>query len=283
MLTLTADHIDLWITRADNVTHAGLLQQYQHLLTPTEQQAQQRFYFEKDRHRYLVTRVLLRTVLSQYAPIAPQDWGFHANAYGKPSITNDHPLAHHISFNVSHTDGLVLVGVTKSSALGVDVENLGRRAPLDAAAHYFSATEAAALAQLPAHLQADRFFQYWTLKESYVKARGMGLSIPLDQFSFDLSTQGQVSLSIDSRLHDSPTRWNLWQLRPTPEHLVAVCAERSLSDNQQIRLCEVVSPGLEQMDEPMLLEPVDSHASFPLNIKTRVSHDFCNRRSGVYR
>ena len=264
MLPLTPDHIDLWFTCVDDVSDAALLQQYRQLLTPTEQQAQKRFHFEKDRHRYLLTRALLRTVLSRYAPVAPQDWGFHTNAYGKPAIANDHPLAQHISFNVSHTHGLVLVGITQNSALGVDVENLRRRAPLNAAAAYFSAAEATALAQLPEPLQADRFFQYWTLKESYIKARGMGLSIPLDQFSFDLSTQGRVSLSIDPRQSDSPTRWNLWQLRPTPEHLVAVCAERSVSHQQHIRLCKVVPLGLGHMDEPIHLAPVDSHASLSI-------------------
>jgi 4'-phosphopantetheinyl transferase len=219
------DRIDLWFTFLEDVAggpeNNDLLQRYRALLSPPELQAQQRFHFEKDRHRYLVTRALVRTVLSRYAPIAPQDWEFAANAYGKPSVAksmaHSAALAQTLSFNVSHTQDLVVLGVTHGAALGVDVESTQRGAALDAAQAFFAPSEVADLAQLPAHLQADRFFQYWTLKESYIKARGLGLSIGLDQFSFDLSQPGRVRLWVAAH-------WRFWQLRPSPQHWVAVCA-----------------------------------------------------------
>ena len=221
------NRIDLWFTFLEDVAagpeNSDLLQRYRALLSPPELQAQQRFHFEKDRHRYLVTRALVRTVLSRYAPIAPQDWVFTANAYGKPSVANSAASAQTLSFNVSHTQDLVLVGVTHGAALGVDVESTQRGAALDAAQAFFAPSEVADLAQLPAHLQANRFFQYWTLKESYIKARGLGLSIGLDQFSFDLSLPGSVRLWVDPRQNDSAAHWRFWQLRPSPTHWVAVC------------------------------------------------------------
>ncbi len=222
------ERIDLRFTFLEDVAggpeNNDLLQRYRALLSPPELQAQQRFHFEKDRHRYLVTRALVRTVLSRYAPIAPQDWVFAANAYGKPSVAHSAAVAQTLSFNVSHTHDLVLVGVTRGAALGVDVESTQRGAALDAAQAFFAPSEVADLAQLPAHLQADRFFQYWTLKESYIKARGLGLSIGLDQFSFDLSQPGRVRLWVDPGQNDSAAHWRFWQLRPSPQHWVAVCA-----------------------------------------------------------
>jgi 4'-phosphopantetheinyl transferase len=226
MLALEPHHIDLWVTYQDEMVQPDLLQRYSQLLTPAERQAQARFHFAKDQHRYLLTRALVRTVLSHYAPTAPQDWTFDVNAWGKPFVTHTNTLTEHIAFNVSHTDGLIVLAVGQHRALGVDVEQLSRNAPLDAAHAYFSAAESASLAQLPAEQQAFRFFQYWTLKESYIKARGMGLSIPLDQFSFNLEAPSHIRLSTDPRLQDAAVRWQFWQFRLPSDHLVALCAER---------------------------------------------------------
>jgi 4'-phosphopantetheinyl transferase len=82
------------------------------------------------------------------------------------------------------------------------------------------------LVRVPSHRQQDRFFEYWTFKESYIKARGMGLSLPLDKFSFYFSHDRSVKIAIDSALSDDAERWHFWQFRPRREYLVAVCAER---------------------------------------------------------
>jgi 4'-phosphopantetheinyl transferase len=117
--------------------------------------------------------------------------------------------------------------VTRGRALGVDVENVVRReAATDIARHYFAPAEVSALARVPPAQQGHRFFEYWTFKESYIKARGMGLSLPLDRFSVHFPDDHSVELQIDRDLGDDARRWELAQLRPTPEYLVAVCAER---------------------------------------------------------
>lgn len=183
--------IHLWFVFLDEIRDARLLDQYRRLLTEEERHQERRFFFAKDQHRYLVTRALLRTTLSRYAPIAPEQWSFYRNAYGRPEIANDDCRANEISFNVSHTLGLIMLAVTGKCLLGVDTENVRtRQVSPDLATHFFSRAEATALQRLPVELQHERFFQYWTLKESYIKARGMGLSIPLDQFSFHFSADG---------------------------------------------------------------------------------------------
>jgi 4'-phosphopantetheinyl transferase len=109
----------------------------------------------------------------------------------------------------------------------VDVENVrSRQVDIEIADRYFAAAEFAALRALPREQQRQRFFEYWTLKESYIKARGMGLSIPLDRFALHLEEPALVRLTIDSTLGDSPERWAFWQIQFADEYLAAVCAER---------------------------------------------------------
>jgi 4'-phosphopantetheinyl transferase len=223
---LPSNEIHLWLTYYAAIDDERLHRDYWSLLNDAEREQQKRFYFERDRLRYLVTRALVRTVLSRYAPIDPRRWLFSTNAYGRPQIANREASALQLSFNISHTQDLIVLGVTKRRALGVDVENVRARAiSIDIADRFFAPAETAELAAVPAHRQQDRFFEYWTFKESYIKARGMGLSLPLDKFSFHYPSDRSVCLSIDSELADVPARWRFWQLRPAEEYLVAVCAE----------------------------------------------------------
>jgi 4'-phosphopantetheinyl transferase len=125
--------------------------------------------------------------------------------------------------------------------LGVDVENvLAREVSIDIADRFFAPTEVAALAVVPSDLQQARFFEYWTFKESYIKARGMGLSIPLDKFSFHYPHDQAVELAIHPELADDPARWRFWQFRPTPDYLVAVCAERYDAHSSAIVVRKVI-------------------------------------------
>jgi 4'-phosphopantetheinyl transferase len=229
MLPLSSEEVHLWFVACDDITDAELLARYRRLLTPEERAQELRFHFPIDRHRFLLTRALVRTALSRYVPIAPEDWIFVADSHGRPRISNKHPehaaaLAD-ISFNISHTLGLVLFGITGRSALGVDTENVRERvAAVELADRYFSPSEAHSLRALPGGLQPGRFFDYWTLKESYIKARGLGLSIPLDQFSFRIEA-GELSLAIRPELDDRLQPWNVWLIRPSAQHIAAICAQ----------------------------------------------------------
>ena len=224
---LTSDAVQLWFAFCDDIADADLLADYRRLLTDEERRKETRFHFARDRHLYLVTRALVRTVLSRYAAIAPHEWRFAADAHGRPQIVNDDLTARRISFNLSHTHGLVMLGVAHERALGVDVEHIHERpADLQIAEHYFSADEVAQLRATPVELQQARFFEYWTLKESYIKARGLGLSLPLEQFGFDLAQPHGVRIRFHPPLIDEPSRWIFWQFRASVDHCMAVCAER---------------------------------------------------------
>lgn len=221
---LQSPHIDLWLAyygqfQSDD---PALLE----LLNPAEREQQARFHFADDRLRYLVTRAMVRKVLSRYADVAPKSWTFETNAYGRPEISRLHTQARHVRFNLSHTKGLIVLAVCHAFEIGVDVEHLDRQAALAVADRFFSKLEAAELVSLAPELQLQRFFDYWTLKESYIKARGMGLSIPLDRFSFQFPTPETVSLRTDPVLCDDAGRWQLWQLRLPGNFQLAVCTEK---------------------------------------------------------
>src|SRR6266700_428470 len=257
-IPLTPDEIHLWLAFYDEITEERLHVAYRDLLNSAEREQEQRSYFARDKRRYLITRALVRTVLSRYVPIAPREWSFSTNAYGRPEIINAQARDACLSFNISHTHSLIVLGVTRSRALGVDVENFREReVSIDIADHYFAQQEVAALGVVPPHQQQYRFFEYWTFKESYIKARGMGLSLPLDKFSFHYPDDHAVEITIDPELADDAGRWQFWQLRPAPEYLMAICAERAGAQSPRLIVRQVV-PMLSEKDLSLELLRVSS-------------------------
>jgi 4'-phosphopantetheinyl transferase len=247
-LTASANHIDVWLAYYHDISDASLHAEYRALLTEEERGKEFRFYFPDDQRRYLVTRAMVRTVLSRYLTVHPADWRFTNNEYGRPAIANLSQAECGLRFNISHTRGLIALGVTQHRELGVDVENVRTRdVGLEIADRFFAPAEVAELSTVPKDRQQDRFFEYWTFKESYIKARGMGLSIPLGQFSFHYPHERAVHIAIEPQLGDDASRWGFWQYRPTAEHLLAVCAERSEGDALSLTLRRTVPAVMEEV------------------------------------
>lgn len=177
------------------------------LLNTAEQQRAAAFRFANDRVLYTAAHVFLRQTLSQHADVSPADWQFSSNAYGKPAITNHG--CETLQFNLSHTRGLLACAISQGRAVGVDVE---RHKPLhDLENLCRTALAAPETAEVLSHSlsegQIQRFFTYWTLKEAYIKARGLGLSIPLQQFHFQQTDGGEWRLHCQRALQDHGTHW----------------------------------------------------------------------------
>ncbi|MBF0287787.1 MAG: 4'-phosphopantetheinyl transferase superfamily protein [SAR324 cluster bacterium] len=222
MEQLSKNEIHLWFVFPDEIQDTTLLSEYQQVLSPEEKQQWQRFHFEKHRHLYLVARALVRAILSRYTAIPPKLLEFSKNKYGKPELmVPDSTIS--LCFNLSHTEGLIILGVTLNQKIGVDVEDTERKniSALELK-KFFSSQEFDDLQNLSGKEQGIRFFDYWTLKESYIKACGMGLSLPLDQFSFHISGKGSLQISFAPALHDDPRRWQFWLLAPTVQHRAAL-------------------------------------------------------------
>jgi 4'-phosphopantetheinyl transferase len=226
-ISLPNNQIHLWLAYLDKVGDEKLDATYRALLSDDERRQESRFHFRSDRQRYLITRALVRIVLSKYVPIPPTQWRFKTNAYGRPHVATVLKEVDPPSFSISHAHRIVVVGVAARYALGVDVEHLrSQHISVHIAEDHFAPAEIQALAVLPPDQTTYRFLEYWTLKESYIKACGLGLSIPLDKFLFSFPSDRVVEIEIDRELNDKSARWQLWQFQPTPEYLVAICAER---------------------------------------------------------
>lgn len=240
-LALPAEEAHLWIVRPEAARDPSLLARYDALLTEDERRKRDRLRFDWGRHQCLVTRALVRTVLSRYAPVDPARWRFVTNEHGRPAIAEPASAAS-LRFNLSHTRGLVVCLVAREREVGVDVEDRERDGKLlDVADRYFSPGEVAALRALPSREQLDRFFVYWTLKESYIKARGMGLAIPLSHFSFEVDEPGRgIRISFDPRLPDDPSRWQFTILSYGRRHAIAASVSRRDDDTPRLVLRETL-------------------------------------------
>ena len=222
---LSDEQAHLWWADPKAFHDSVQLARYRHVLTEAERAKVDRLHFARDRHTALMTRVLVRVVLSRYCDVDPREWRFHTNQYGRPEVAM--PRCG-VRFNLSHTAGLVVCLVSRGREVGVDAERLSRGGRwLELAERFFAPTEAAAVRKIDESRRRRRFLEYWTLKESYIKARGMGLAIPLDGFSFDLShsvSQG-IRIRFAEAVCDDPDRWQ-FTLEPFgEEHLVATAIE----------------------------------------------------------
>src|SRR5438094_1123446 len=112
IIPLTPAEIHVWLAFYDEIADERLHAAYRELLDAAEKEQEPRFHFARDRRRYLVTRALVRTVLSRYVSIHPRDWVFAANAYGRPDIVNAQARDACLTFNISHTHSLIVLGVT---------------------------------------------------------------------------------------------------------------------------------------------------------------------------
>jgi 4'-phosphopantetheinyl transferase len=240
MLDLTTNTIQLWCALPDQIQDKPLLKEYYLMLSETEKSQMQRLIYRKDQHRFLIRHALVRTTLSRYAKVLPKDWIFEKNIYGKPYIANDIILST-ISINVSYSENIILLGITRNHSLGVDVENVtSRAAPINIAKEFYCESETAALRTLSSNEQSLLFYKYWTLKESYLKAVGIGLSAPLNSISFGFAGNSEITVCMDPFFNDLPSRWQFWQFQPFPEHVAAVCVARNFSKSQTISLNQVI-------------------------------------------
>lgn len=222
---LPEEEVHLFYLLPDEITDARLLGAYEGLLSDEERARRDRYKFDHSKREYLLTRALVRTTLSRYAPVPPAAWTFAHNQWGCPRVAD--PALAWLRFNLSNTRGLITCAVARDRDVGVDVEDTERSSEtVGIADRFFSPLEVEALGALPPGAQRGRFFDYWTLKEAYIKARGMGLAIPLDQFSFLLDAGPRVGITFDPALADDASTWQFEQLTLTARHRTALAVRR---------------------------------------------------------
>ena len=196
------------------------------MLDPIELARLDRLRFSSDRHLFLVSHALLRCVLGRTLGREPESLEFERGVQGKPQLSDQDPASAPLAFNLSHSGVLAVVAVhAGAAAIGVDIESHRPERRFDALAQrYFSAAEVVALRALPDEARSGRFYDLWTLKEAYLKARGTGLQLPLGDFGF--SFQGDTLLfSAKPELDQAPWRWRFWCARLAGNFSLSVALE----------------------------------------------------------
>ena len=224
LLALGPPGVDVWLSFYETLDSPKWRSAFAALLTPEERARHDRLRPPLQQLEYLAAGALCRHVLSRYAAVDPAAWRFMPGEHGKPHILGP-PVEPPLWFNLSGTRGLVACAVSRATpTIGVDVEVIEATADtLAVAAQFFSASEAEALRALPPDEQPARFFSTWTLKEAYVKARGLGIAaVPLQDLSFALAPDGSIGLSIAPSLADDPAAWQFASIQVSADHRLAV-------------------------------------------------------------
>ncbi|HUR35460.1 MAG TPA: 4'-phosphopantetheinyl transferase superfamily protein [Vicinamibacterales bacterium] len=220
------NEVHVWYDVLDRSQDAARRAAARPVMTDDEWDRCGRFRFLEGQRECLAARYLVRSVLTRYAPgVAPAEWRFRQNRWGRPEVAEP-AWARCLRFNLSHADGVVACAISAHNDVGVDVERLGRRTPLQIADSHFARSEVADLEALPAVERPRRFLEYWTLKEAYIKARGAGLSLALDQFAFDLD-RAEPTIAFEHGFGDDASHWQFTRLSIGSAHLVAVATRRA--------------------------------------------------------
>ncbi|MBN1481958.1 4'-phosphopantetheinyl transferase superfamily protein [candidate division KSB1 bacterium] len=191
-LPLSGETVHVWA--ADLDLCQSLLSFADAILSQDELERAKRFYFAHDRDRFTTARLILRILLGFYLATDPRQITFDYNDYGKPFVENRRRERQTV-FNVSHSQNQALFVFSQSHELGVDIEYMRPSfATIDIAKKYFSADELDDLQQVPERERVIRFYDCWTRKEAYIKAKGRGLSLALDSFSVDVLTDSKSGL-----------------------------------------------------------------------------------------
>lgn len=221
---LVGDEIHIWSVRVPVGAELCLPPSYAETLSDEERSAQKQFAFAPQRNRFLMTRAMTRHIIGRYSEIHPRELTFGKNRFGRPTIENPTAIARRLRFNISHTDTVIVVALTLDREVGIDTEAASRVPPSGIADNCLSGSELTALQSLPPGSdRRRRFWQLWTLKESYAKARGKGLSLSLPSIIFTVTASG---IRFDAAPDSSPDQWQFWQFVGPDGHIISACAER---------------------------------------------------------
>lgn len=185
-LALGDKDVHVWRASLDNAGSA--IETMLGILSPDEKERAARFKFERDRIHFVSARSILRELLGAYVGLPPEDLRFSYGSHGKPALAT----GPEIEFNLAHSHGLAVYAFARGREVGADVERIRPDfAGEYIATRHFSPRELNAWRALPPSAKTREFFKVWTCKEAYIKARGLGLHIPLESFEVVLSGEGE--------------------------------------------------------------------------------------------
>ena len=193
------------------------------LLAVDEAERARRFHFEVDRRHYIAGRGCLRIILARYLKTSPEEIEFTYTDYGKPQVAASGEAEQLLNFNLAHSRGVALYAFTRLGEIGVDIEYIRPEFPdQEIARRFFSASEITSLESLPIETRPQAFFNCWTRKEAFIKAKGVGLSLPLDEFDVTLDPAEPAELLRTSWDENEAGQWSLRAIETAPGYAAAV-------------------------------------------------------------
>lgn len=222
--SLADDEVHLWRIPlvADPDRRARLAQ----LLSPDERERRANYRFDLHRDRFTVRRGAVRLLLGAYTRIDARALHFKPSPHGRPELDAAHGVPS-LVWNVTDSDDLALLAVTRNAGLGVDLESVRAIDEVEAlVASHFSPLERAEWAALPTGSRLNGFYLGWTRKEAWLKARGIGLGGDLHGFSVTLSPGRAPRLLWVADDPEAPSRWRFHVTAPDPAAVAAVAVER---------------------------------------------------------
>ncbi|MCE5268222.1 MAG: 4'-phosphopantetheinyl transferase superfamily protein [Planctomycetaceae bacterium] len=244
-IAITHRQVDLWRLSLEGIANPAVFDAYRPLLSPEEVEREQRFTNTDARTQFLAGRALLRTALSQYLDADPRHIRLRYQNGGKPTLDSSPGILpvssdSQLQFNLSHTHGMVVCAITLRDPIGVDIESTSRRSNcLALARRFFAPAEANLLLSLPPDEQQAKFIETWTLKESFIKAIGAGLAMPLANFCFTLADDGAVTISFTQPTSEQADAWQFARLRVASDYQVAIAVRRPASEPSEIVIREM--------------------------------------------
>ncbi len=225
---IAAGCVDIWRARIDLAP--GDVSSFFELISADEQARADRFRYPHHRSRYIASHGILRKILGLYLDVPPKEICFAADSHGKPYLTAPCTPAD-LRFNLSHSRDMALYAVTRSRDVGIDVEHLERAGnSLEIARRFFAPAEADAIASAPDELRRKAFLTCWTRKEAFLKAKGDGLSIPLNAFEVTVwpeSPPALLSVGWDASDH---LKWVLFDIDPGGDYVASIAVEQGVSE-----------------------------------------------------
>jgi 4'-phosphopantetheinyl transferase len=216
-LELHRHEIDVWHVYLDAFHDADAALA---MLDAREIERYNRFASEDAARQFLAGRALTRAALSRYTGVPAGNWRFAANSHGRLSV--DEPYRHRdLVFNLSHCSGLAVLAVARSAEIGIDAEAVDRSVDIEGVGRSVFTQPEADWVLRSRGLERDRFFDLWTLKEAYIKARGRGFSLPPDSFAI-VGVDGRFRLQCDRDCDPRPERWQFRLSNPRPHLRVAL-------------------------------------------------------------
>jgi 4'-phosphopantetheinyl transferase len=214
------NEIHVWHAKLDD--HQA--ERFRPLLAKDETARADRFHFAKDRNHFAVGRGLLRMLLAGYLAADPSELRFDYAEKGKPSLESGQANA--INFNLAHSHGVALFAFSAGREIGVDVELIRNDVECEEIAErFFSPREIDELKRVSIEQRRQAFFNCWTRKEAYIKARGEGLSMALDQFDVSLAPGEEAALLRNHQEPDDVGRWSIQSLSAPDGYVAALAVE----------------------------------------------------------